>query len=161
MKIRCLSAGNANVTQGKIYECNLMKHEFELIGPYGLIDIKDDRGDVVYMSQWRFEQVNEELEAIKLLDETEEQPQSKKVPVAVTLGEYERVNHPKHYTAGKYEVIDVIEDWNLGFNLGNVIKYIARAEHKDNKLEDLKKAKWYLEREIQNLEKEWYKDIEF
>ncbi|WP_207654227.1 DUF3310 domain-containing protein [Clostridium sporogenes] len=41
-----------------------------------------------------------------------------------------------------------MEDWNLNFNLGNAIKYIARAEHKGNKKEDLEKAVWYLEREI-------------
>lgn len=58
------------------------------------------------------------------------------------------VNHPKHYNSGKIETIDVIEDWNLNFNLGNAIKYIARAEHKGNKKEDLEKAVWYLEREI-------------
>lgn len=61
----------------------------------------------------------------------------------------EKVNHPTHYNKGKYEVIDVIEDWNLGFNLGNAIKYIARAEHKENALEDLKKAEWYIKREIE------------
>jgi hypothetical protein len=64
------------------------------------------------------------------------------------------VNHPAHYTAGRFEVIDVIEDWRLGFSLGNAVKYIARSEHKGKKLEDLKKARWYLDREIQNLEKE-------
>lgn len=55
---------------------------------------------------------------------------------------------PKHYTAGKYEVIDVIEDWNLNFRLANAIKYIARHQHKGKPLEDLKKALWYLQREI-------------
>lgn len=55
---------------------------------------------------------------------------------------------PKHYTAGKYEVIDVIEDWNLNFRLANTIKYIARHKHKGKPLEDLKKALWYLQREI-------------
>jgi hypothetical protein len=60
----------------------------------------------------------------------------------------DNVNHPSHYNAGKFEVIDVIEDWGLGFNDGNAIKYIARARHKGNQLEDLKKAKWYIEREI-------------
>ncbi|MFZ9393365.1 MAG: DUF3310 domain-containing protein [Ilumatobacteraceae bacterium] len=58
------------------------------------------------------------------------------------------VDHPPHYNVGKYEVIDVIEDWRLGFNLGNVIKYVARAEHKGRELEDLDKAAWYLAREI-------------
>ena len=64
-----------------------------------------------------------------------------------------KINHPAHYNTGKFEVIDVIEDWKLGFNLGNAIKYIARSDHKRNKLEDLKKSLWYLQREINNLEK--------
>lgn len=58
------------------------------------------------------------------------------------------VNHPTHYTFGKFEVIDVIEDWKLGFNLGNTVKYIARAKHKKNFVKDLKKAIWYLQREL-------------
>lgn len=60
----------------------------------------------------------------------------------------EAVNNPKHYNVGKIETIDFIEDQKLGFNLGNSIKYICRAEHKGKKVEDLKKAIWYLEREI-------------
>lgn len=58
------------------------------------------------------------------------------------------VNKPPHYNFGKYEVLDVIEDWNLDYHLGNVVKYIARAEHKGNKLQDLEKAKFYLDRYI-------------
>ena len=58
-----------------------------------------------------------------------------------------RVNHPSHYNKG-IETIDYIESWNMDFNIGNVIKYVTRAVHKDNKLEDLEKAKWYIEREI-------------
>jgi hypothetical protein len=65
----------------------------------------------------------------------------------------EKVNHPKHYNFGTIEVIDVIEDWSLNFHLGNAVKYIARAEHKDRTVEDLKKARWYLDREIQRQEK--------
>lgn len=61
----------------------------------------------------------------------------------------EAVNHPSHYNAGKIEVIEAIEDWNLGFCLGNTVKYIARAEHKGNAIQDLQKARWYLDREIQ------------
>jgi hypothetical protein len=64
------------------------------------------------------------------------------------------VNHPKHYNTGKIEVIDAIEEWNLGFCDGNVIKYVARHKHKGNPIEDLKKAKWYLERLIQQYEQE-------
>lgn len=63
------------------------------------------------------------------------------------------VNHPPHYHVGKFEVIDIIEDLNLNYHLSCVIKYIARAEHKGNPLQDLKKARWYLDREIVNREK--------
>ena len=66
----------------------------------------------------------------------------------------EMVDHPQHYggEANLYEAIKVIEEWNLNFNLGNTLKYISRAGKKDNSLEeDLKKAAWYLEREIENL----------
>ena len=65
----------------------------------------------------------------------------------------EMVNHPSHYNMGKYEAIDVIEGCNLGFNLGNTVKYISRAGHKDDIIQDLKKARWYLDREIQRLSK--------
>lgn len=65
----------------------------------------------------------------------------------------ETVNHPNHYNIGGIEVIDFIESWNLSFSLGNAIKYIARAPYKNNELEDLKKARWYIDREIQRLEK--------
>ena len=61
------------------------------------------------------------------------------------------VNNPKHYNAGKIEVIDAIEDWNLGFHAGNVIKYVARHERKGKPIEDLEKAKWYIDRLIQQL----------
>jgi hypothetical protein len=63
------------------------------------------------------------------------------------------VNHPKHYTQGKFEVIDIIEDQKLCYHLGNVVKYVLRASHKGKQLEDLSKAKWYLERKIQQLKK--------
>lgn len=65
----------------------------------------------------------------------------------------EQVNHPSHYTDGKIEVIDFIEDKELGFHLGNSIKYISRAGKKDpnKEIEDLDKALWYLQRRIQNL----------
>jgi hypothetical protein len=60
------------------------------------------------------------------------------------------VNHPSHYNTGKFEVIDVIHDWGIGFDLGNAVKYIARAGHKDESkyIEDLKKAIFYINDEI-------------
>lgn len=61
------------------------------------------------------------------------------------------VNHPAHYTFGKYEVIDVIEDWKLGYHLGNAVKYIARAGKKNNTEQDLLKAIWYIDRYIGEL----------
>ena len=64
----------------------------------------------------------------------------------------DNVNKPSHYNTGTIEVIEVIEDWKLNFNLGNAIKYIGRCEHKNNKKEDIKKAIWYLERELKNNE---------
>lgn len=61
------------------------------------------------------------------------------------------VNHPYHYTFGEIEVLDAIEDWNLPYHLGNVVKYVVRAGHKgtDSYLQDLKKARFYLERYIE------------
>lgn len=63
------------------------------------------------------------------------------------------VNSPSHYTDGKIEVIEYIEDKKLGFCLGNAIKYISRAGKKDptKEVEDLKKARWYIERRIKEL----------
>jgi len=58
------------------------------------------------------------------------------------------VNHPPHYKVGGIETIDFIEAKGLGYNLGNVVKYLTRADHKGNKVQDLEKARWYLEREI-------------
>lgn len=65
------------------------------------------------------------------------------------------VNHPAHYGGedDPYEVIKVIEAWGLGFHLGNAVKYIARAGKKGLALEDLRKAAWYILREIMKREK--------
>lgn len=60
----------------------------------------------------------------------------------------DQVNHPAHYTFGSIEVIDAIEDWGLGYHDGNAVKYLARARHKGNELQDLKKARWYIDRLI-------------
>lgn len=65
----------------------------------------------------------------------------------------DQINHPSHYNHGSIEPIDVIEDWGLGFCDGNALKYIARFRHKGRALEDLKKARWYLDRLIQQTEK--------
>lgn len=65
------------------------------------------------------------------------------------------IDHPPHYGGADdpYEAIKVIEAWSLGFNLGNTVKYISRADKKSNRIEDPKKARWYLDREIANAER--------
>lgn len=65
--------------------------------------------------------------------------------------EKETVNHPPHYKVGGIETIDFIEAKGLDYCLGNVVKYITRADHKGNKVEDLRKAQWYLTRAISKI----------
>lgn len=72
-----------------------------------------------------------------------------RIDLSADEGPEPRVDHPPHYHRNTgVEVIDAIEAWQLGFNLGNVVKYVARAGHKMDREEDLKKALWYLMREI-------------
>ena len=59
------------------------------------------------------------------------------------------VNHPPHYNKGSIEIIDFIQDWNLDFITGNIIKYVTRSPYKNKPLEDLEKAKFYLDRLIE------------
>lgn len=70
------------------------------------------------------------------------------------------VNHPSHYTDGRIEVIDFIEDKKLNYHRGNAVKYICRAGKKDpdKEVEDLQKAAWYINREIQRLEAQKQRD---
>jgi uncharacterized protein YwgA len=77
---------------------------------------------------------------------------------AVNYGPYapamqDLVSHLLHYNSGRIEVIEAIEDWKLNYHRGNSIKYIARAgkKHPDKEIEDLEKAKWYLNRDIERL----------
>lgn len=70
-------------------------------------------------------------------------------------GEIDMVNSPPHYKSGGVETIDFIEAKQLGYHLGNVVKYISRAGIKShNPLEDIRKAKWYLDRHLEQLEKD-------
>lgn len=63
------------------------------------------------------------------------------------------IESPKHYTHSSIETIDAIEAWKLDYHLGNVVKYISRAKHKGNELQDLRKAEWYLKRAIEKRSK--------
>lgn len=69
--------------------------------------------------------------------------------IGADVKENDVVNNPKHYTYGNIQTIDVIEDWNLTYHEGNVLKYLSRWKHKGG-IVDLQKAKWYLERLISN-----------
>lgn len=69
------------------------------------------------------------------------------------------VNKPAHYTMGKIECIDVIEDQQMTFNIASCLQYLWRYRYKKNEILDLKKAKWYLEREIMRLHRERGKRI--
>lgn len=86
--------------------------------------------------------------AIKLIQESDELDKAHNVDKLI-----DSVNHPAHYTDGKIEVIDYIEDKNFNFNLGNAVKYISRAGKKDKtkEVEDLEKASFYINREISRL----------
>ena len=75
-----------------------------------------------------------------------EQPKTEFIPIP------DMVNQPPHYKGNKFECIDIIEDFGLGFCLGNAVKYILRAGKKGDRLEDLRKAIWYLERECKEEE---------
>jgi hypothetical protein len=75
-------------------------------------------------------------------------------PTTITLGavqepEEDMVNHPPHYKTGGIETIDFIEAKGLNYRLGNVVKYVTRADHKGDRMENLQKALWYLQREIE------------
>ena len=74
-------------------------------------------------------------------------------PTTITLGAVQEpidmVNNPPHYKSGGIETIDFIEAKELNYRLGNVVKYVTRADHKGDRMEDLKKALWYLQREIE------------
>ena len=89
----------------------------------------------------------------KTMEETTVKEITIKQVVADKPQVHDAVNHPSHYTRGKIEVIDFIEDQQLPYHLGNVVKYVARAGYKGDKLEDLKKARWYLDRYINEVMK--------
>jgi len=72
--------------------------------------------------------------------------------IAIEEPKADPVNHSAHYKVGGIETIDFIEAKALGYHLGNAVKYITRADHKGNRLQDLQKAKWYIDRAI---EKAW------
>lgn len=79
-----------------------------------------------------------------------EQEPTAELPVVMLSTPDDVVNHPAHYKVGGIETIDFIEAKGLNYHLGNVIKYITRADYKGDRIENLKKAQWYLTREIES-----------
>lgn len=113
----------------------------------GALGLLEDCGEKGCKQCWR-----EAVKDIKFKDDIEVVLPLEKAPKELI----DNVNHPNHYTQGKYEVIDYIEDKLSkeelqGYCVGNVLKYVSRFKHK-NGLEDLKKAEWYLNRLITNME---------
>ena len=136
MKLKCIDNSQVHneLTLEKVYD---VLHTFSLC----YVIINDKGVQDKYMKE-RFEVIPTIDDVIK--DKRKENVSHRTI---------EHVNHPNHYNKGKFEVIDVIEDWQLGFNLGNAIKYIGRCEHKENKKQDLEKALWYIKRELENITK--------
>lgn len=122
-KIVCVTDESSYFTKGK---------EYEVLGSTtDSFEIIDDYGDTLQVSITFYKR------DFKLKEEKDS------------------VNHPSHYGGenNPLEVINIIEHYGLNFNLGNVIKYCLRAGKKDELIQELKKAQWYINREIQRLEK--------
>jgi hypothetical protein len=124
---------------GKCEDCILNKSEHMWLTP-----CEDDCNCPSFLELSEYELDK----AIKLIQESEELDKAHNTDKLV-----DAVNHPSHYTDGKIEVIDYIEDKKLNFNRGNAIKYISRAgkKDKDKEVEDLQKAVFYINREINRL----------
>lgn len=111
---------------------------------------------VVYMAKRNMDKKKAEPKQWKLVhvstsDNSIEAAMANELPITMHEPKSDPVNHPAHYKVGGIETIDFIEAKQLNYNLGNVVKYVTRADHKGNRLEDLEKARWYLDREIGNL----------
>lgn len=117
--------------------------DYNTISPAGYGDNK-----TVYSDDWWNWIVNEAMkEAVAKEFEDTERHMSK---------QEDTIDHPNYYNSGSIEAIEVIDDWDLGFCLGNAVKYIARAGKKnpEKKIEDLNKAIWYIQHEIEKVSHE-------
>lgn len=130
-------------------ETNLEEYK-DLIGMTFEFEYKYDLYETVYKNKvFRF--FKEELDPVEDMARPTEEPSTESRP----RDEEDVVNHPQHYQFSIFEPIKVIQAWDLSFALGNVVKYIARAGRKDSSklIEDLEKAKRYLELELEHLRK--------
>lgn len=112
----------------------------------GLIDLANGLADELEKNE---EKIAEEAVEDAVKNTCEEfEKNAKKAGWSCTPPSSDMVNSPSHYKGHKFEVIDIIEDFELNFRKGNALKYLLRAGHKDDYVQDLKKAIWYLNREI-------------
>lgn len=95
-----------------------------------------------------------ELGQVKINDKKMITKEQHDIEMGMVTSKSDPINHPSHYNQGNIEIIDFLEDQSLNYRLSCVIKYVCRCEYKGTKLSDLKKARWYLEREIRLTEKE-------
>lgn len=116
--------------------------ENDLIRQAGLKMAGEDKGKKIDIKVANGRYMRLEPPAFPTLGQATQAPQA----------DVDLVNHPPHYTMGTIEVLDFIEDQKFNYHLGQVIKYVCRSPHKGNELEDLKKAQFYLNRHIANLE---------
>ena len=120
--------------------CHKSKKEVEEEAKMTTLDSKETEG------RQKIDSKETEERHIEDSSKEDSSKEAVQVPTAEHMGKmcgnikHDAVNHPSHYTRGKIEVIDFIEDQQLPYHLGNVIKYIARAGYKGDKLEDLKKS---------------------
>ena len=117
-----------------------------------LIALSDCPDTTKEMKEHKFEdkKTDESVGKIKLGDD----PMCDAIRDCTMKYKDDKINHPKHYCEGrKYEPIDIIEDWGLGMHAGNAVKYISRAGRKGDAIEDLEKARWYVDRYVQKNDK--------
>jgi hypothetical protein len=113
--------------------------------------VKENESAIAANALARLGGIQAVMAEVEALPETPKKERKRKDNIISRLND--PVNSPSHYTTGGIETIDFIEAKELDYNLGNVVKYITRADKKGRKLEDLKKAQWYLNRAVSNLEK--------
>lgn len=126
---------------------------FRVVHPYGFLDFK--KGETGRVKFMRGTTLFVKMDNGSLLYTYEMRPEYYEEGIEkIDDNKGDNVNHPAYYTDGSIEVLDFIADKNLNFFRGNVLKYICRAGKKDpdKEIEDLKKAEWYLNREIDRLE---------
>ena len=100
---------------------------------------------IVYMTKRGMEDKERKLKKDTITVSTIDTP----IQIELFEPQPDPVNHPAHYKVGGIETIDFIEAKQLNYNLGNAVKYITRADHKGNRKQDLEKALWYINRELQ------------